>query len=308
MRAHTWLVAAALLAATSSGASAQRTVQFESLEPTRCSEGTTGEVNVVEAGFSAPGKIGGDRAIHWFGMENEGALLEYEIPVGAAGRYRLTLGLVKSWDYGLYKVSVNGKPVGGQVDLASKAGEEKVLPFKVDLGIHELSREHVLLSIEFVGESPNAIDGPNPRSCGLDYIMLTPATGGTTGGGTTTTGGTTAVVGKASTVQLESLEPVKCTEGGAGEMHMVEAGFARDGEFGADRIVHWAGMENPGATLEYRVPLAVSGRYRVTLGVAKSWDYGLYEFAINGKSAGGRADLASKAEPEKVFPLKVDLG
>ena len=54
-----WSMPILLLTAWSASPMAQRTVQVETLEPVRCTQGATGPVNMVEAGFSEPGVFGG---------------------------------------------------------------------------------------------------------------------------------------------------------------------------------------------------------------------------------------------------------
>ena len=289
---------ALLLAAMVGAAQAQKTVQVETLDPVRCTQGSTGPVNMVEAGFGESGVFGGDVVVHWTGMENADAVLEFEIPVATSGRQRVVLGLVKSWDYGVYQMMIDGADVGSQLDLATGGEPEVALPTTVDLGVHDLQRGHLLLGIRFIGESPRAKPGPNPGSMAIDYVQLLPppAGGGTTGG----QGGLQ--------FEVERLQILETGEGNTGEFDLVEAGMAEAGVFGANTVLHWFGMENPGAVLELRVPVAATGRYHVTVGVAKSWDYGIYQCTLDGKDAGPRLDLASGQEPGKVFPLVVDLG
>jgi hypothetical protein len=294
-----WVVSALLLVAIVGSAWAQRTVQVETLEPLRCTEGTTMPVNMVEAGFATPGVFGGDVVVHWFGMENAGAVLGFRIPVAAPGRQRVVVGLARSWDYGLYQFSINGEDAGGTQDLATGGEPEVVVPAKVDLGIHDLPGGGFVLGVRFVGASPKAKDGPNPGSMALDYVQLLPAS---TGGGTS--GGSPA----GPRFEVEKLQVIEASEGSTSSVDLLEAGLASAGVFGANTVVHWFGMENPGAVLRVRVPVAIAGRYRVTIGVAKSWDYGLYQCLVNGDEAGPRLDLASTKEPEHVYPLVVDLG
>ena len=287
-----WVMPALLLTAVICAAQAEKTVQVETLEPVRCTQGATGPVNMVEAGFAQPGVYGGDVLVHWFGMENEGAILEFRIPVATPGPQRVVVGLARSWDYGVYQPMINGEGVGDRVDLASDAEPELVFPTEVDLGIHDL-QSGFLLGMRFIGESPKAKPGPNPGSVGIDYVRLLPAATGGPGG---------------ATFEVEKLQILKTGEGATGAVDLVEAGLAQAKEFGANTVVHWFGMESPGATLEFRVPVAAAGRYQVTIGVAKSWDYGLYQCTLDGKDAGPRLDLASGKEPEHVYPLAVDLG
>jgi hypothetical protein len=290
------LAVLALLLTTAAGSAlAQKTVQVETLEPLQCSQGGTGPVNMVEAGFSGPGVFGGDVVVHWVGMESEGATLEYRIPVAVPGRRQVVIGVARSWDYGLYQFTIDGEDVGGVVDLATGGEPEVVVPAKLNLGTHDLSGRGFVLGVRFAGESPKAKPGPNPGSMALDYVQLLPATTvGTTGAGLE--------------FECEKLQVLGAGEGSTGPVDLVEAGLADAGVFGANTVVHWFGMENPGSVLELRVPVAAAGRYNVTIGVAKSWDYGIYQCTLDGSDAGPRLDLASGQEPEHVYPLVVDLG
>jgi hypothetical protein len=283
-----------LLTAMVGAAQAQTTVQVETLEPVRCTQGGTGPVNMVEAGFAQPGVYGGDVLVHWSGMESEGAVLEFRIPVATPGPQRVVLGLARSWDYGVYQPMIDGENVGDPVDLASGAEPELVFPAEVDLGVHDLQRGGFLLGMRFAGESPRAKPGPNPGSVGIDYVKILPATAGGSQGGLT--------------FEIEKLQILKTGAGATGEVDLVEAGLANAQEFGANTVVHWFGLENPGTVLEFRVPVAAAGRYQVSVGVAKSWDYGLYQCTLNGKNAGPLLDLASGMDPEHVYPLVVNLG
>jgi hypothetical protein len=170
-----WVVPALLLAAVAGTAWAQRAVQVEKLEPVRCTEGATAPVQMVEAGFATPGQFGGDVVVHWFGMENPGAVLRFRVPVAAAGRYKVTVGVAKSWDYGLYQGLIDGVDAGPQLDLASAKEPEHVHPLVVDLGTHDLGRPAFELGFRFEGASPNTQEGPNPMSGGFDWVRLTPA-------------------------------------------------------------------------------------------------------------------------------------
>jgi hypothetical protein len=294
-----WAMLALLLTALVGAAQAQKTAQVETLEPVRCTQGSTGPVNMVEAGFSEPGVYGDDVLVHWTGMEDEGAVLEYRIPVATPGRQRVVVGLAKSWDYGVYQFMLGGVDVGGRQDLATGGEPEVVVPFTLDLGIHDLQGGQLLLGLRFLGESTHAIPGPNPGSMGIDYVQLLPAPDneGGIGGGP-----------GSRQLEIEKLEILATGAGETAPVDLVEAGFAPAGVFGANTVLFWFGMDKPGALLELRVPVAIAGRYDVTIGVAKSWDYGRYQCLLDGKDAGPRLDLASAQEPGQVFPLAVHLG
>jgi hypothetical protein len=149
--------------------------EAEKLTVARCTVGTAEKVNLVDGNLAKSGQFGGDTIVHWAGMEEPGAVLELRVPIATPGRYSVTVGIARSWDYGVYQFLLDGQEKGSRVDFASKAGEEKVLPAKIDLGTVSAKKPALVLGIRFIGESPNAIPGPNPMSMGIDWVRLTPA-------------------------------------------------------------------------------------------------------------------------------------
>ncbi len=156
-------------------AGAQVRIEAEKLEVLRVTAGGHEDQEMLD--FAPAGTFSGDRIVHWMGQENPGDLIEFKVPVSKPGKYRLTLGIVKSWDYGIYQPMVDGKDVGRPLDLYSGGPEEKSFAAKVDIGTIEVKREHVLLAMRYTGSNPESKSDPNPGGMGLDWVMLTPVGG-----------------------------------------------------------------------------------------------------------------------------------
>ncbi len=107
----------------------------------------------------------GDTQLWWRGVQ-PGDVLELAVPVKKAGQYRLEMQLTKAVDYGIIRVRLDGKTVGGPLDLYNA----EVIPYKVeDANIHQLSKGQHKLSIEVIGSNPKAIQ---KYMVGIDYLLL----------------------------------------------------------------------------------------------------------------------------------------
>ena len=113
------------------------------------------------------GQFSGSRHLWWIDPK-EGAILELNLPVAKAGRYKITLGLVKSGDYGIHQPLVNGKPAGQPLDLYAAS----VTPFRADLGEFDLQPGNLRIGLQCAGTNPNA--QPKWHMAGIDYILLQP--------------------------------------------------------------------------------------------------------------------------------------
>lgn len=136
-------------------------VEGEKLEIARCTGGTT-QLQDLGGEFSAGRHL-------WWLNPSEGSILEVKVPVAQSGRYRVILGLTKSWDYGIHQPLVSGKPVGDPVDLCAP----QVTPLKIDLGEFDLRAGAVLVGLQCVGTNPQA--KPVNHMAGIDYVLLEPA-------------------------------------------------------------------------------------------------------------------------------------
>ena len=135
-------------------------IEGEGLAVARCTGGRT-LVQDLSPDFSA------SKHLWWVDLQ-PGAILELNVPVNKPGRCKITLGLTKSWDYGIHQPLVNGNPVGQPVDLYAP----EVTPLKVELGDHALSAGEVRIGLQCVGTNPSA--RPARYMAGIDYILLEP--------------------------------------------------------------------------------------------------------------------------------------
>jgi len=135
-------------------------LEGEKLEIARCTGGTT-QVQDVGGAFSR------GRHLWWLGPA-EGSILELKVPVAQSGRYKVVLGMTKSWDYGIHQPLVNGKAVGDTVDLYAP----QVTPFKVELGEFDVAAGQLLIGLRCVGTNPAA--KPVNHMAGIDYVLLEP--------------------------------------------------------------------------------------------------------------------------------------
>jgi len=78
--------------------------------------------------FAPAGTFGSDKAVHWFGQSKPGDRIEFNVPVRKPGKYTVTLGLVKSWDYGIFQPMVDGKSVGKPFGPIQRQARRAVLP------------------------------------------------------------------------------------------------------------------------------------------------------------------------------------
>jgi hypothetical protein len=103
----------------------------------------------------------------WWTGAKPGAKLDLELPVAETGRYNVELVLTKARDYGIMQLSLDGKPLGGPIDLYN-------FPDVVTTGVltfddQELSAGPHKLSVEIVGTHPLAVKS---YMFGLDYVRL----------------------------------------------------------------------------------------------------------------------------------------
>jgi hypothetical protein len=100
----------------------------------------------------------------------QGDWIELELPEREPGRQRLELFLTRAADYGVVAVSLNGTPLGGELDLFSDRG---VVPTgAVDLGAVELRGKGDVLRIGVVRANPKT--APPHFQFGIDGIRLGP--------------------------------------------------------------------------------------------------------------------------------------
>jgi hypothetical protein len=118
-------------------------------------------------GQNLSGEFSGYRHLWWV-QGRPGAELTLPVPVRRAGRYRLILGLTRSWDYGIFQIFVNGTPRGKPVNLYAP----KILPLKLDLGEFTLKNRPLVLKLRCIG-ADSRVKAKNYMA-GIDYILLKP--------------------------------------------------------------------------------------------------------------------------------------
>ncbi|MBN1419565.1 MAG: DUF2961 domain-containing protein [Planctomycetes bacterium] len=103
----------------------------------------------------------------WLRPTAAGATADFALPAKVKpGKYRLTLFVVCSWDYGIVEWSLNGNRVAGPIDAQSK----EVVSKKVDGGIVEIREGQNVLSIKVTGKSEKS----SGFYAGLDALKLEP--------------------------------------------------------------------------------------------------------------------------------------
>lgn len=108
----------------------------------------------------------GNKQFHWNSAEI-GETVGLELPVQAAGKYRLLARFTKTPVSGTIQMSVNAQKVGSPVDLYA----EKCLPGDpVDLGTVDLPEGKQTLTLDVVGKN----EASRGFVCGIDYIKLVP--------------------------------------------------------------------------------------------------------------------------------------
>jgi len=94
--------------------------------------------------------------------------IELALPASARrGRYRMTLRLVTSRDYGVLQARPNGVALGPPVDAYTPRVDARSLP----LGSVAIAAGPNLLRLEAVDRNP----GSTGHAAGLDAILLAPA-------------------------------------------------------------------------------------------------------------------------------------
>jgi hypothetical protein len=100
----------------------------------------------------------------------QGDWIELELPEREPGRQRLEIFLTRAADYGVVTVSLNGTPLGGELDLFSDRG---VVPTgAVDLGAVELRGKGDVLRVGVV--RANEKTAPPHFQFGIDGVRLGP--------------------------------------------------------------------------------------------------------------------------------------
>ncbi|HUU09117.1 MAG TPA: glycoside hydrolase family 172 protein [Phycisphaerae bacterium] len=121
----------------------------------------TQDVSALEVGPWSDGKQMFVRA------NKPGDFVELRFPVPKAGPKKVTLYGTKSWDYGILRFSVNGKPAAKDYDAYSK---QSMASGPVELGTFDPKDAQMVLRVEVVGANP-ASKGTKSYF-GLDAVVL----------------------------------------------------------------------------------------------------------------------------------------
>jgi len=107
----------------------------------------------------------GDAHLWWIEAEPADTL-DLAVPVQKTAAYRLKIQLTKAIDYGIVQLYLDGKKLGGPIDLFNNG----VIPTGVlDMGIHQLEKGEHKLRVEIVGANEKAV---KKYMFGLDYLKL----------------------------------------------------------------------------------------------------------------------------------------
>jgi hypothetical protein len=106
----------------------------------------------------------GQRQLWWIDAAIKDELI-LELPVKRAGTYAVTAALTKAVDYGIVKISLNGRVLTEKLDLYNPS----VITKEVDLGSCELTQGVNQFVIRIVGANAKAI---KRYMFGLDYLLL----------------------------------------------------------------------------------------------------------------------------------------
>lgn len=113
------------------------------------------------------GKWSGDEQL-WIRPPKKNSWVDLELPVEADGAYEVTAYLTKARDYGIVRFSVNGNPIGKEIDCFEV---NKVLATgPISLGEVNLKKGGARLRLEVVGTHANSVG--LRYMAGLDCIVL----------------------------------------------------------------------------------------------------------------------------------------
>jgi len=110
----------------------------------------------------------------WCGLKRAGDAVELRYPHILKGPQKVTLYATRFADYGIVRVSVNGKPLGESIDLYNPEGKGMLSTGPIDLGTFEPGPVWPILRFELTGSHPEA---KKPGTYfGIDCVVLTPST------------------------------------------------------------------------------------------------------------------------------------
>jgi hypothetical protein len=125
---------------------------------------TGGSADVQDMSGFGPG-WSGDAHLWWIEAKPND-LLELAVPVQKTARYRLKMQLTKAVDYGIVQLYLDGKKLGGPIDLFNNG---VVATGALDMGVHQLNEGEHKLRVEIVGANEKAVKS---YMFALDYLKL----------------------------------------------------------------------------------------------------------------------------------------
>ncbi|MBE0536688.1 MAG: DUF2961 domain-containing protein [Phycisphaerae bacterium] len=126
---------------------------------------TGGNLNVQDmTGF---GEVWSGEAQLWWTGGRPGDVVELALPVAESGRYKVKMQLTKAVDYGIVKISLDGKNAAGSPFDFFNNGV--VATGELDMGTFELSKGDHVIRMEITGANARAVKG---YMAGLDYVRL----------------------------------------------------------------------------------------------------------------------------------------
>lgn len=109
-----------------------------------------------------------DQHLWWHAGCKPGDKLVLEFAAPSAGRQRVLGRFLTAADYGIHRLTINGEPAGGELDLYHKGIK---LTGELDLGVHELKAGANRLEVTIVGANEQAV---KEHMFGLDYLRFAP--------------------------------------------------------------------------------------------------------------------------------------
>jgi hypothetical protein len=113
------------------------------------------------------GQWSGDRQLYASPLK-AGDWTDLELPAAAEGKYRITVYLTKSWNYGVIQFLMNGTRIGKPIDGFN--ADTVVSTGPIDLGAANLKKGVNRLVVEVVGT--NRMSAQGRYSWGLDCVVL----------------------------------------------------------------------------------------------------------------------------------------
>ena len=136
-------------------------LEGEELKIVECTGGKTSPQDLTHFGGAWS-----DQTHLWWVDGKPGDRLTVAVPVKEDGKYKLVVQLTKARDYGIVQLSLDGRKLGGPIDLY----HPQVVPTgALDLGVHELKKGSRRLTLEIVGANEKAV---KRHMAGLDYVKL----------------------------------------------------------------------------------------------------------------------------------------